>query len=176
MSSSLLQSHSRRMWEVPQSLWRCLRFWAGCVLTLNSGRESSLLLSARLMARMRKGTCPRSRLCRSVSGCAVSQQRPHTGRHDTDPACTGGFGSCKGTPEKDEERSPVHRGAPAAFVFLHFPSQLNYLPPVSVWPHSCLGAQMLVAMAVSSSGGPKLCPKHTSAPRPFEHHISPKMG
>lgn len=31
-------------------------------------------------------------LQKCLSGCAVSQQRPHAGRQDTVPACTGGFG------------------------------------------------------------------------------------
>lgn len=57
----------------------------------------------------------------------------------------------KGTPEKDEERSPAHRGAPVAFVFLYFPSQLNYLPPGFVWPHSHAGAQMLWPKALSQT-------------------------
>lgn len=90
----------------------------GCVLTLNPGRESSLLLSDRCMAKMKKGTCHRARLCRSVSLDTLSSNRDLTqGRRRRILGCTGELGL---VPKeylrrmRRGDRSPAHRAAPVS--------------------------------------------------------------
>lgn len=120
-------------------------------------------------------------LQKCLSGHAVIQQRPHAGTQETDPGCTGELGlvpkECLRRMRRGDG-SPAHRAAPVSSVFLRFPSQLDYLPAGFVWPHSRVRAQAAHGHgpAGSSPGCPRLCPKHTSAPRPLEHLISPKMG
>lgn len=109
---------------MPQPLGRCLRFWAGCVLTLNPGRESSLLLSDRFMAKMKKGTCHRSHLCRSVSLDTLSSKE--TSLRDTGDRSWlhwRAWARAKGIPEKDEEgrREPSAQGCSCILCVSGFP-------------------------------------------------------
>lgn len=127
-----MESYSRRMQEVPQSEilgWVCF--------DLEPWKRELCCSVTDCMAGMRKGTCHRSL---SAEVTLLSSQRPHTGRQETAPGCTGEPGL---VPEEHLRRmrrggrSPAHRGAPVAFVFLYFPSSCFCVATFPCWSTEC---------------------------------------
>lgn len=129
-SPSLLQSHSRRM---PQSLGRCLRFWAGCVLTLNPGRESSV---TDCTVRVRDGSCPRAHSCRIVSLDTLSHRRQAL-------AALESLGLCQRKDEERREEPSTQGGSCSLCVYvLPFPPELPsswfcVATFLCLWPWPC---------------------------------------